>query len=687
MDNKSEIKELSRQAVRSDYESAKAKNREEFLKGNKCVSSEYIFPNQIADAKKVTDEFYNNKRVVISIVKRTKVGMDGLMIEILKNETTHPDDNYVIHRNNVFVITGMSNISWESEFKKKAPTCFVENVHHHGKLDNLVKKLKNINNALIIIDEIDTGTKEGQKMDKMLIKCGIKDIDYLKTHNIRLVMVSATNKNELKELYKWGNQHKVINMTIPDTYISHGDFLTRGIIQEWYPIKTEKAAEKWIKEDILENYKNDYRVHFIRLLSETDIKNVEKMCAKYNIECKKHNSIDRIENPMFDEIFRDIKQHTVIILKNLMRRATEIYNHWKIKIGAVHEYFSENPDTNVQIQGLSGRMTGYWKKIIDDHHKTGPYRTSIKTVEAYEKFFADTENPDLIYPTRRLDESMLKPEKWDISDDDIEIFDMSSSDLYKYGRIPIIIDDLDKYEEELKHCAKNSRDANNNLYHKNYKQGLIRDIVKIYNQKLYKYIISDKVECKQITRPDTDNSYKKHISDSINKYNFNQPFIIDLKPEERQKNNWQCYIDSRESRLIFLVWCLDENLYENDENEFSRVPYIIDDVPKTDIIFDNNTEKNDKDKYIRDLLKERNKKLFKFIDTEGTEDLGCVAPTQEKKYEIYVSESIKAKNSDKKYIIPNIIINKRHINNWICVIDIRNYKLIFLVWSVRADLY
>jgi hypothetical protein len=44
-------------------------------------------------------------------------------------------------------------------------------------------------------------------------------------------------------------------------------------------------------------------------------------------------------------------------------------------------------DTSVQIQGLPGRMTGYWKSVIVEGHKTGPYRTSINSMEEFFKRF------------------------------------------------------------------------------------------------------------------------------------------------------------------------------------------------------------------------------------------------------------------------------------------------------------
>lgn len=380
------ILDLNREIVLNDYQSAIKKNKELFITGDVKASNEYIFDNQREDAIVICNKFYETSIRVISIVKRTKVGMDGLMIEIAKNMTTHPDNNFVLHRNNIFFITAMSNISWEDDMKDKIPSCFKDNVYHHGKLQRLKKKLSNIKNAIIINDEIDSGDKEDQKLHLILKESGILDMKYMEENNIRFVFVSATMINELRDLYKWGNKHYTYYMTIPKNYIGHNEFLELGIIQEYYPINDFDSAEKWVKEDILQNYGLDYRVHIIR----TDEKNKDfifNACIKYNIDFKNHTSDDKISYEELSNIFNNISNHLVIAVKGFYRRANLIPNEWKKKIGATHERYVKKYDTNVQVQGLPGRMTGYWKHVLLNGHKTGPHRTSINAINEYEEFY------------------------------------------------------------------------------------------------------------------------------------------------------------------------------------------------------------------------------------------------------------------------------------------------------------
>ena len=65
--------------------------------------------------------------------------------------------------------------------------------------------------------------------------------------------------------------------------------------------------------------------------------------------------------------------------------------------------------------------------------------------------------------------------------------------------------------------------------------------------------------CVQFTHPKVDNSYKKHILDLIKANLASNKFIVDLKDEYKNQNNWQAFIDSREKRVCIAIWCVDES--------------------------------------------------------------------------------------------------------------------------------
>jgi len=382
----SELIAARREYVVQCYDAAIAKNRIMFLEGDDKATSEYIFPNQIEDAVNIVDKFYKHNVRVISIQKKTKVGADGLMIEIAKLLTTHMDETFIVNPANVRILTGMSNAGWEKDMIVKAPTCFKDKIFHHGKLSRA--ELSNIRNGLFIIDEIDTGDKEFQVLHTTLKEAGVLDVRNMEINNNRFVFISATMIRELYDLYRWGDLHELYKMSIPHSYFGHKDFLERGIIQEFYPLDTDEEANKWVAEDIL-TYGTDYRIHLVRVTVKT-VHCVHNACIRAGVVFKNHTSTDRLSEDEIQEFFKEpLKYHIVLGVKGFFRRANLIPNRWKLRIGATHEFYTNVVDNNVQIQGLPGRMTGYWRDDIERGHKTGPHRTSIQAIEEYEKTYLD----------------------------------------------------------------------------------------------------------------------------------------------------------------------------------------------------------------------------------------------------------------------------------------------------------
>ena len=382
-----ELINARRERVILAYNEAKQENHVRFLEEDDKATAEYIFPNQIEDATNIVDEFYKNKRRVVSIQKKTKVGADGLMIEIAKLLTTHIDNDFVVNYGNVRIITGMSNAGWEKDMKEKAPTCFKDKIFHHGKLSR--SDLTNMKNGLIIIDEIDTGDKECQVLHTTLKDAGVLDVNHMRENNNRFVFISATMIKELYDLYRWGDLHKLYKMTIPPSYIGHKDFLEMKIIQEFYALNTDERANKWVQEDIIDNYGDNFRVHIVRVNTK-NVNMVQNACIRKGISFRNHTSTQRLSDDQINELFKDpLVTHIVLGVKGFFRRANLIPNRWKLRIGATHELFTKKVDNNVQIQGLPGRMTGYWRDNIEKGHKTGPHRTSIKAINEYEIAYND----------------------------------------------------------------------------------------------------------------------------------------------------------------------------------------------------------------------------------------------------------------------------------------------------------
>jgi hypothetical protein len=378
----------NRNAVSDSFRAAVSENRRRYLRGDANAGSEYVFPNQMEDAVAVTRMFYEDNYSAVSVIKKTKVGANGFMIALAYHMTTHSDDDFVVNPDNVRFITGMSNKKWEDDMKGDAPTIFKDKVFHHGSLKDA--NLSGLRDALIFIDEIDTGSNEKMVLETTLSESGLLDIEVMKNNNIRFVVISATMTRELYQMYRWGEQHhNIYRMTIPPNYIGHEDFVKMNIVCEFYPVNTLESAFKWVKEDLVDNYGTDYRVGIIRTTAK-DRNHIANACALLGVGFRDHTSTDRIDDAEFKTIFEAPRsKHIVIAVKGLYRRANLIPNRWKKVIGPVHEAHGQAPDANVQTQGLIGRMTGYWRDIVENGHKTGPYRTSLQAIEQSVNAYAD----------------------------------------------------------------------------------------------------------------------------------------------------------------------------------------------------------------------------------------------------------------------------------------------------------
>lgn len=535
--------EIDRETVLANYNSAVKENARAFYnKNDPKATSEYIYENQKIDANEIVNKLYYNNKRVISIQKKTKVGADGLMIEIAKLLTTHPDDNFVVSSDNIRILTGMSNADWEKNMKLKAPNCFKDKIFHHGKLSK--SELMNIKNAIIIIDEIDTGDKEWQVLHNTLEDAGILDVKHMKENNNRFIFISATMIRELYDLYCWGELHELYNMTIPTSYIGHKYFLDKGFIKEFYPLTTTEKVEQWIKEDIIDNYGSDYRVHIVRVNTKT-VKLIKTECIRNGIIFRNHTSDDRLTPAEEKEFFIDIlTKHIVLGVKGFYRRANLIPNKWKLRIGATHELYTKNVDYSVQIQGLTGRMTGYWKNDIEGGHKTGPHRTSILAIKRYEEIYSNPYGNNS-YKSAGFNKKngKVSAEPTMINVKNIKGIDAVDLPIVENNNdpttIPIVISVT---SEDFNTITKDSRSWNITS---------ILNIIKKYSNDTYDIIKN--MEKNQVVQPDTELSYDKLITTFVkaSEQNIRCTWATGNK---KTLDTYQIYLDNRSYRIIVSIY-------------------------------------------------------------------------------------------------------------------------------------
>lgn len=188
-------------------------------------------------------------------------------------------------------------------------------------------------------------------------------------------------------------------------------------------------------------------------------------------------------------------------------------------------------------------MSGYWKQEILNGHKTGPHRTSIDAINEYEEFYKN--------PFGKIKYSTTGSKKLFVNPKHIQNLETISQLDTTNKRIPIIIHGL------------NETDI---IFTTNKRKEKIEYVLSILNNnetytKLFNFINNPDVVCAQISQPNTNSSYKKHITDVFNASITNTPYSVDLVEKYKDKNNWQLFIDNREKRLCFVIWSINEELY------------------------------------------------------------------------------------------------------------------------------
>lgn len=544
----------NRRMVDNAFQLAEDENQEAFENGDPKATAEFIYPNQRQDAANVVNLFYENRNNdkpchAVSIKKNVKVGADGFMMAVAQAMCTHPDDSFVIPPKNVLFLTGMSNKAWQDEVTRKIPAIFKDKVFHHGQLQNA--ELANLKDTLIFVDEIDTASKEDQKLHRLFRDAGLMNFDTIRQNRIYIVFITATLARELVQLDSWGSAHMNYTLTTPGSYCGIEYYLETGIIQESYDLSEPDNIARWIDEDILSNYRDDYRVHLVRMPRGKGTKGIakvfEQIAMSKGVRFWQMTSdvVESITDELYtNEFSQPRSSHMILGLKGKLRRATRIPDSYKLQIGAVHVSSTRTIDNNVLAQDLPGRMAGYIRAELDAGHKIGPIRSDVNGLTEYVKEFngEETSYQAWGYKTskdgkiQKLKPTMVHPDNFNIENN----LEVSADEVDVRMTVPRVFTVQATFIE----CIVNTRGI--------ARKAQLRAVLAILDPEFYASI--EKHEIHQITNPKVGSSYKRHITDLVNKANENKAGAIDIDAEERDKDFFNCYIDSKENRLVIMVW-------------------------------------------------------------------------------------------------------------------------------------
>ena len=345
---------------------------------SKRLGKELIYPNQQRASDTVLRDLDNNPDLfLILLIAMTQSGKTGMFLSIIVEFLK----KFVIPISNIYILTGLSSTDWEDQTSSRFPECLSSRIIHGPNIQKVAEEIKEKNNVLVLIDEVQIASKVDQRIYKTFSEAGFYDCDMLRERNIVIVQCSATPNKLSDDLDcpEWAGKSKKLRFEPAPGYTSAMNLLSQGrvlvckdlcglLLRKKNISSIDDIDEKkdidpivWnnIEEirDAISTYPN-YRYHIIRtstgLCSELTQRNFKRFFPENEYDYVQYVSGDSIN---INDILKVCPtRHTFIFLKEKMRCANTLVKQF---LGVLYERYSENPEDSVVIQGLLGRDTGY----------------------------------------------------------------------------------------------------------------------------------------------------------------------------------------------------------------------------------------------------------------------------------------------------------------------------------------
>ena len=311
--------------------------------------------------------------LIVTFIASPQWGKTGAALYLIYLMTTHMDVNIMIHPKNVYIITGMSDKDWVAQTKKRMLSSFKKRVFHRNKLHEIVQKIINKRDILIIVDECHYGGEKGQTIHVQLQNMGIMDINYMREKNIKILFISATPGAHLFDANAWGTENHAKIVEVNNDGYTNFDHL----IEEDRIFKTINFGNR-DEIDIFLNHTDIWdtpKYHIIRVYDKKSVILKEAILER-GFDYEEHNSADRIND--IDEVLNtEPRNHKFILIKNFWRAAKTLND---IHIGICYD---SSKDYTAVVQGLGGRLLGY-------NRRRGPTAprlfTDVSVIREYQKF-------------------------------------------------------------------------------------------------------------------------------------------------------------------------------------------------------------------------------------------------------------------------------------------------------------
>ncbi len=349
------------------------------IKLNKLKGINIIFENQEICGKEVRNIF-NNKAIVNCLVYGlTQAGKTGCMTSLIQYYTL--SNNIPI--NNIYIITGLSDVEWKKDTKNRMPNSINDRVFHRGNIKNFILDIRGKKNCLIIMDEIQIACEDNQTINKAFTECQFYDLDFLLDNDIKIIQFSATPDGNINDIVDWKHHSAIVKLAPGQGHYGPKQAIEQGRIKQFKDL-TILDNVKELKNDI-EKYVNP-RYHLIRVPNKREKKD------KTNNQSIVISNFKKVFGEKYEynkNILKPRKRHQLYFRKNPERNTFIFYceilrcakTQYKKYVGISYDRYSIDPCDSTIIQGSFGRLNGY-----DDNGDSICY-TNIKSIKNYIKLW------------------------------------------------------------------------------------------------------------------------------------------------------------------------------------------------------------------------------------------------------------------------------------------------------------
>ena len=337
-----------------------------------------IHENQKTCGKAVRNIF-NNKSIINCLVYgMTQTGKTGCMTALIQYFILSIN----IPIDNIYIITGLSDKEWKKDTKNRMPDSINSRVFHRANLPKtFFRDIREKQNSLIIMDEIQIACEENQTIHKTFKECGFYDLDFLIENDIKLIQFSATPDGNMNDILDWKHHSAKVKLSPGKGHYGPEQAIKQERVKQFKDLLNIDNVQE-LKKDIERNFKTP-RFHLVRVPNKREnkdgtnnqskvISNIKKVFG-VNYEYNK-NYLKSKKGDINDILKIQPGKHTFIFYCEILRCAKTQYKKY---IGISYERYVPNPNDSSIIQGSFGRLTGY-----DDNGDSICY-TNIASIENY----------------------------------------------------------------------------------------------------------------------------------------------------------------------------------------------------------------------------------------------------------------------------------------------------------------